>query len=577
MTGGPRRHRLPAGVRLLALVALVVAVVVGGGATAERYVHGRPIVGSAAAAPVSGPARYATLKAPPGAPGPGGDPARRTLVLYAEGEASPGPAQQMGHQSAIQAANLASRGGSWVMRPVERYRPGGLTGFDALIYLGTQEGTPPPAFLADVARQVRAGSVRILWMGSDLEQLLGSDPSLSRRLGWSVDGSDRAHVVAVEYGRRRLTRQADDDEMVRISVTDGRSAHVLGRAVHADGSKSPWAVRSGNLTFIGEIPFDYTSPGDRYLAAADLVLRTVAPDAPDRHRALIRIEDVGPHTEPRDIRGIADFLAGRGIPFTLAVYPYYRDPHGAANQGRPTAYGLVDRPKLVAALKYATQRGGVIIMHGVTHQYGDLRNPYSGTSADDYEFYRAHVDARNDVQLDGPVPHDSEDWAVRRISAGRGEFVHVGLADPGIFEFPHYAGSAADYRAVQKVFGVRYDEGTYFDGLCPRGNCADHGAPAGEMSSQYFPYPVRDVYGSIVIPENLLNISAAFNNNPPRTAADVVAAAEALRVVRDGVASAFFHPYLGIEQLAQIVDGIRALGYTYISPEELLRESGPGP
>lgn len=53
---------------------------------------------------------------------------------------------------------------------------------------------------------------------------------------------------------------------------------------------------------------------------------------------------------------------------------------------------------------------------------------------------------------------------------------------------------------------------------------------------------------------------------------DVLAAAEAMTVVRDGVASCFYHPYLGVEKLAQIVDGIRALGYTFVSPEELIRQ-----
>jgi hypothetical protein len=93
------------------------------------------------------------------------------------------------------------------------------------------------------------------------------------------------------------------------------------------------------------------------------------------------------------------------------------------------------------------------------------------------------------------------------------------------------------------------------------------------MFTQFFPYPVRDAYGSVVIPENLLNISEPYNNNPTRTVKDVLADAAALTVVRDGVASGFFHPYLDLAKLAQIVDGIRALGYTYVSPVDLLRDT----
>jgi len=40
-----------------------------------------------------------------------------------------------------------------------------------------------------------------------------------------------------------------------------------------------------------------------------------------RHRALIRLEDVGPAADPVQLRQIADLLAARSIPFSVAVYP----------------------------------------------------------------------------------------------------------------------------------------------------------------------------------------------------------------------------------------------------------------
>jgi hypothetical protein len=83
------------------------------------------------------------------------------------------------------------------------------------------------------------------------------------------------------------------------------------------------------------------------------------------------------------------------------------------------------------------------------------------------------------------------------------------------------------------------------------------------------------VYGSVVIPENLLNISTGFNNNPPRSAEDIVAAARAMTVVRDGVASFYFHPFLEVGKLGQVVDGVQALGYEFASPEALLRDRAP--
>jgi len=301
----------------------------------------------------------------------------------------------------------------------------------------------------------------------------------------------------------------------------------------------------------------------------------VAPDAPERRRALVRIEDVGPNTDPEQIRRIADVLSARGVPFSLATYPYYRDPRGTAHQGEAASFRLVDVPELVDALKYARQRGGTIIMHGYSHQYESLANPYDGTSGGDYEFYTAHVDAQNFVQLDGPVPADSREWAANRLAVGRAEFVRAGLPDPDIFEFPHYTASGPDYQAANDMFGVRYDAGTYFAGQCPAGRCStDQQIGADGLFQQYFPYPVRDVYGSVVVPENLQNVSEAYNNNPPRTVQDIVESAGAMTVVKDGVASTFFHPFLPVEQLEAVVDGIEGYGFRFVTPYEVIGETG---
>jgi hypothetical protein len=98
-----------------------------------------------------------------------------------------------------------------------------------------------------------------------------------------------------------------------------------------------------------------------------------------------------------------------------------------------------------------------------------------------------------------------------------------------------------------------------------------------QSTDQFFPYPVRDVYGTVVLPEDLGNyIPVGYNHNPPRSADDIVATARRALVVRDGFASFFYHPYLGAAQLRRIVTGIRALGYSFVSPREACTEPGLG-
>src|SRR5690606_24686051 len=114
------------------------------------------------------------------------------------------------------------------------------------------------------------------------------------------------------------------------------SAEVLAEAIHAaDGQRVPWAVRHENLTYIGENPMAYVTSNDRYLAFCDLLFDALAPATPERHRALVRIEDVSPASEPAALRAIADYLHSEGVPFGIATIPSYEDPNGVYNGGVP--------------------------------------------------------------------------------------------------------------------------------------------------------------------------------------------------------------------------------------------------
>jgi len=81
---------------------------------------------------------------------------------------------------------------------------------------------------------------------------------------------------------------------------------------------------------------------------------------------------------------------------------------------------------------------------------------------------------------------------------------------------------------------------------------------------------VRDVYGTKVLPENLGSIEPEpFFQFPTRFPADILADARRVRVVRDGFASFYFHPFLDIHYLKDTVDGLLAAGWTFVSPASL--------
>jgi len=74
-----------------------------------------------------------------------------------------------------------------------------------------------------------------------------------------------------------------------------------------------------------------------------------------------------------------------------------------------------------------------------------------------------------------------------------------------------------------------------------------------------------------VLPENLGNyIPVGYNGNASRSASAIVESARLNRVVRDGFASFFFHPIYEVGILREIVEGIKAEGYTFVSVASLL-------
>jgi uncharacterized protein YdaL len=496
---------------------------------------------------------------PPAPPTP--TPTTKALVLH---DAS-GAWGWLGEKYAVAAGNLASHFGSWTAKPVTLYNAGEMANYDAVIYLGSSWDEPiPPAFLSDTL----AGKSQVVWANWNIWQLTNSVPDFAERYGWKDGYLDHGDIPTVEYKGQSFSRYVDNRAVMDYSHLDRSKVSVLAEAVRADGYRFPWAIRSNNLTYIGEMPFSYMSETDRYLIFSDLLFDALAPETPERHRALVRLEDVGCDADPQELRTIADYLDRKNIPFSFGVYPVYKNPYGADNNGVPQTIRLSDKAcrPVKDAINHMIDAGGTMLMHGYTHQFdGIAANPYNGKSGDDFEFFTAHVDEQDYVRYDGPVPGDSYEWALGRLDASAAEFKRAGFSTPTIFEFPHYAGSAADYRAVNTRFNVRYERALYFDNVL-RGGAVDHS----KMMGQFFPYAVNDVYGTRVVPENIGNIETeSFNHHPITLPPELIRRAKLNLAVRDGFASFFYHPHLGLDLLKQTVEGIQGLGYRFVSPNNL--------
>ena len=494
--------------------------------------------------------------------------ATTTLVLYD----TTNTYGWLGELYGIMSANLASHFGSWTAIPVVQYASGQMASYTAVIYIGSTYGEPiPSAFLADCQTYQ---NIPIVWAYDNIWQLTAATPGFQQNYGWNWTGFDTSTVAQVNYKGQALTRYSANGAGIMNYVlnTTGTIPTVLATAQRSDGTTFPWAVRSRNLTYIGENPLVYIAEGDRYLAFCDLLFDALAPSTATRHRAIVRLEDIDPSDDPTPLQAITTYLHGQGVPFGFQIIPKYIDPLGTYNGGVPETVTLSQKsgsgyaPQLVAMIKTMQAAGGTMVGHGYTHQYTatgqtSTDNPYTGISGDDAEFYRETSNSDLSINYIGAVPEDTgASWVTSRLTLATAEYTNAGLTPPTFWTSPNYVSSAD----ASQVFASKYtraERPLYFTGIFSGGQIN-----YSRLAGQFFPYTVIDVYGGKVLPDTLGGIEpAAFGPNPARPPATILAAAQNTLVVRDGVASFFYHPSDSISYLEQVVSGLKAQGWTFVN------------
>jgi uncharacterized protein YdaL len=458
---------------------------------------------------------------------------------------------------------LVSHFGAWRASPVQRYQAGDLSRARAVIYIGSSFDEPlPPAFLNDV----RSAARPVVWIADNIWQLSSAmGDKFAATYGFAPTSYAQGDYGQVVYKQTHLDRDRSNRLLMQFTGLDTGVAKVLAWVEAGSGRQLPWALRGAGLTYVAENPLAFIGPTDRYYAFCDLLFDVLAPNTPERHRALLRIEDVHPNTPPSSLLALADYLYAAEVPYSIALVPQYADPLGASSGGTPSVRWLHDSPAVVDAIRYMLARGGNVVLHGYSHQYEREKNPYSGASIDDFEFFRAHIDEQNNVVWDGPVAEDSAQWAADRVQLALAEIARAGLPKPTIFEYPHYGGSVVDSYEIAKHFRVAFQRASYYGGILS-GSPIDYS----HSINMTFPFVVHDIFGWKLIPENLGNyIPVGYNNHGTEGPTELQRAAKAQHVVRDGVVSFFFHPIFDVSVLKQIVEAVRTEGYEFVSPNGL--------
>jgi uncharacterized protein YdaL len=476
--------------------------------------------------------------------------------------------------------------------PVQNYAPGAVDQYDATFYLGgIYDNQLPAAFLADAAVTTKT----LVWFKYNLWQLawnpaynfqvtrgfgfidvrgMDASPSASNPNPGFFDTVQYKNLNFVKYYAYDAARNVinADPEIGSTNIVDATKASVLVNIVDSHtGEIAPYVVRSGNFWYVADLPFSFIGPRDRYLVFADLLHDMLGIQHAEQHRALVRLEDVGAMVSVQTMKTLSDYLASKKIPFSVATIPHYVDALGVYNGGVPLDIPLSQAPNLKKSLDYALQHGGEIVMHGFTHQYDHMKNPNTGVSGDDYEFWN--------IVDNTPVAEDSTAWALGRYDAGLLELRANGYT-PFAWEAPHYEASALASKAVPSVFNTTYQRCVYFTADKP-----NFFAPTAKdfAVGQIYPYVIeKDYYGQRILPEDLGNIEYDISSIDPTsnynyTSDDIVTNAKYALAVRDGFASFFFHPFWlepslgvpGFQDFQKTIDGITQLGYTWVAASRL--------
>lgn len=484
--------------------------------------------------------------------------ADRVLVLYD----SSGDYGWLGQLYVQHMKNLLSHFNVTVIsKPVEQYAAGDLKRNKTTIYLGVVYDNPLPAsFLKDFM----ASTKTFCWLGYNLWQpawAAAYSAAFTQKFGINFLSLDYSPWAEVRYRGTALTRETAS-EIGRLQIVDPTKAEVVATC-HTAEDEAPYITRAGNLWYVADNPMSYVTMTDRYLAFADVLHDILGINHPESHRAFVRIEDVTPMSDPGQLQAIADYLVSENVPFGVCVVPQYEDPLGVYNGGVPETLKLKKSVEVANALHYMVDRGGQIVLHGFTHQYDSVANPYSGVSAEDYEFFRVSLDDAGNIVLQGPVPGDSAAWARQRVNKGKNLLNQVGLT-PVAWVTPHYLASVTDYKQFAKLFPISIDRGVYF------ATAADGTQYALEQMAPYVFQ--KDVYGVKRLPETLSYVDPwGFPPQPPALPATLLERAQKNKVVRDGWASCYFHWYLDINYLKELVSGLKAQGYEFVAISNTLQ------
>ncbi|MFD2705450.1 DUF2334 domain-containing protein [Salibacterium lacus] len=262
----------------------------------------------------------------------------------------------------------------------------------------------------------------------------------------------------------------------------------------------------------------------------------------------LRLEDVDPLSDPKQLQSQAEFLAEMNIPYMVSLIPVH------TNETGETVH-LSDSPELIDTLQYMQNHGGSMVLHGYEHQYRDTE------TGEGFEFW--------DVENDRPIYQPSSEDAKTKNDFGTDEayrsyieeaetfekqyiegVINKGIQEltdhklyPLAFEAPHYAMSQQGYEVVSEHFSSYVGQLQLTDTTWE-----------GQYAPPYESQP-SFLHGMTVYPETLGYIEKGEQSSFERMKEEIGQRS----TLTKSYLSAFYHPYLGLDGLKKVVQNLEAV------------------
>ena len=380
---------------------------------------------------------------------------------------------------------------------IDDYKSGDLESYNSVFVINMDNDINNIQFLEDLSTYKN----KIYWIGNKIEDFLSESKKYKIRYD-----SKNNNINKLIYKDKSLVINSG---VFYNIITPSKESKVLSYMSDAY-NKYPFIINEDNLYYISRWDLE-----DSYIFE-DSLNDFYNIKYFDKGKIFIRIEDVHPFRDTTQLRKVADYLYSKNIPFMIALIPTYVDTktHSITTMDMNSDF--------IETIQYMQEKGGSIVLHGYTHQLGNEE-----VSGEGYEFW----DMKNDKAIDG----DIELYIRDRILSGLRPCIENNIY-PLAFEAPHYAMNINGYKVLKKHFSTyvgQYQNNNY--------NFATNSTPFIIKNSESF---------NKLIPENL-----GYVDEEDDFSVDTIKENfKKLSMVRGYSGGVFFHSYLDIEYLKEIVE-----------------------